>query len=262
VSRYVYMLQAHSILWHYLWLGPHVLQLGLGILLWRKGLHRLFPIFVAYLIVEAVEEFALYALDALPSVSGRTFWTAVFVGRIVEGILKLAVIGELFGHLVARWPALATVGNRLVSGLGGFLVVLAALAAAFAPIDNPQFAIVSHIHLLEQTFYIVQCGLVLFLFLFAAHFKLTWDSRVFGIALGFAVAVCEHMAAWAVTANGGLLDRRSLLDFLNAATYHACVLTWFYFFLVPRKIAATPAFSLPENNLAVWNRELERLLQR
>jgi hypothetical protein len=136
------------------------------------------------------------------------------------------------------------------------------LAAAYAPIDNPQSVIISRAHVLEQTFYIVQSGLVLFLFLFAAHFKLTWDSRAFGIALGFAVLVCEHMAAWAVTASGALIDKRHLLDLLNMATYHVCVLIWFYYLLVPQKVVTAPAVSLPENSLDNWNRELERLLQQ
>ena len=57
------------------------------------------------------------------------------------------------------------------------------------------------------------------------------------------------------------LHQRTLLDFLNMATYHVCVLIWFYYLLIPEKSAAT-AVSLPENNLAIWNRELERLLQQ
>jgi len=45
-------------------------------------------------------------------------------------------------------------------------------------------------------------------------------------------------------------------------TYHACVLMWFYYLLVPEKVVTKSAVPLPENNLAVWNRELERLLQQ
>jgi hypothetical protein len=256
------MLQAHSFVWHYFWLAPHVLQLGLAIVIWRKGLHKLFPVFFAYLIFEAIEEFTLYFLDVLPSVSGETFWSTLVVGRIVEGLLKIALIGELFRHLVGQWPAVATTGNRISRALAATLVVLAVLAAAYAPIDNPQFAIISRSHLIDQTFYIVQTGLILFLFAFAAYFKLAWDNRTFGIALGFAVVVCEHMAAWAVMAGGAVIDHRNLIDVLNMATYHVCVLIWFYYLLIPQRVATTSAVSLPENNLAIWNRELERLLQQ
>jgi hypothetical protein len=255
------MLQAHSFIWHYLWLAPHVLQLGLGILMWRRGLHRLFPLFWAYLMFEAVEEFALYVLDVSPRFSAHTFWSGFCIGLVVQGLISFAVIGELFRHTLGLWPALAKVGNRLISGIGAILVVLATLAAAYAPIDNPQFSIVSRAHILEQTFYIIQCGLILFLFLFAAHFELTWDRHAFGIAFGFAIVWCEHMATWAVMASGALLSQRHLLDLLNMATYQVCVLIWCYYLLVPQKIVTTSAAPLPEHNLDIWNRELERLLQ-
>ena len=255
------MLQAHSFLWHYLWLAPHVLQAALVVFLWRRGLHRLFPVFIAYTIFEALEEFTLYAMDVLPSVSGDTFWRAFCAGLIVEGVLKCGVIGELFFHLLRLRPALAKVGSRLISGFGAVLVLLATLAAAYAPIDHTRYILIYRAQLLLQSLYIVGCGLVLFLFLFAAYFKLAWNHRVFGIALGFGILFCEHLAAWAVMASGAWVDSRHLVDFLNMATYHLCVLIWFYYLLVPHKSATTSALLLPENNLDIWNRELERLLQ-
>lgn len=256
------MLQAHSFFWHYLWLAPRVLEVALAIWIWRRGLSRVLPVFLAYLVLEAVQGFTLYGMDVSPTVSGETFWRAICVGLITVGLLKFALIGELFLQLLRAWPALSKLGSRLVSGAGAVLLLLAVLAAAYAPIDNPQFAIISRSHILDQTLYIIQAGLLLFLFLFAAFFRLAWNNRTFGIALGLGISACVHMATWAVMASGALLDKRYLLDFLNMATYHLCVLVWFYYLLIPEKRAATSAVSLPENNLAIWNRELERLLQQ
>jgi len=256
------MLQAHSFLWHYLWLAPHLLQLALAVLLWRRGLHKLFPVFLAYAVFEPVEEFTLYGMDVSPSVSGETFWWTYCVGLVIEGLIMFALIGELALHLLRPWPSVAKIGSQLIQGAGVVLVLLATLAAAYAPIDNPQNAIISRAHILEQTLYIVLSGLVLSTFLFAAYFKLAWHNFAFGIALGLGILACEHLATWAVMANGGLADKRDLLDLLNMATYHICVLIWFYYLLAPQRIAAKPTVSLPENNLDIWNRELERLLQR
>jgi hypothetical protein len=256
------MLQAHSFLWHYLWLAPHILQIVLAAWLVRRGVHKLFPIFVAYLLYEALEEFILYAMDILPSVPWQIFWRAFCVGLVIEGLLRVLLVGELFSRIVLPWPSVAKLGNRLVSGAGVVLVLLATVAAAYAPIDNPQHAVISRAHILEQSFYIIECGLILFLFLFAAYFRLHSDNMTFGIGLGRGISASVHLATWAVMANGGLADKRYLLDFLNMATYHACVLIWFYYLLVPGKKATTSAVPLPEHNLAVWNRELERLLQQ
>lgn len=256
------MLQAHSFLWHYLWLAPHVLQAALAIFMWRRGLQKLFPVFFTYLVFEATEEFTLYGMDVLPSVSAEAWWKAFCVGLIVQGLLMFALIGELALHLLRPWPALAKLGSRLISGTGVVLVLLAAVAAAYAPIDSTQTAISSRAHVLEQTLYIVLSGLVLSVFLFAAYFKLTWNNFAFGIAWGLGILSCEHLGAWAVTASGALIEKRPLLDLLNMATYHVCVLIWFYYLLVPQKSAAASAAPVPENSLATWNQELERLIQQ
>ena len=256
------MLQPHSFLWHYLWIGPHILQAILAVILWRRGFHRQFPIFFSYLVFEAIEEFTLYGMDALPSVSGDTWWLAFRIGLVLEGIIRLAVIGELFFHLLRSRPAIARVGSRLISGAGAGLVLLATLAAAYAHIGSAQYATAPIAHILQQTLYMIECGLILFLFVFTACFKLTWDRATLGIGLGRGISASVHLGTWAVMANGGLAHSRYLLDFLNFATYHLCVLIWFYYFLVPQKSATTSAVSLPENNLDIWNRELERLLQQ
>lgn len=258
------MLHTHSLLWHYLWLAPQALQATLAVFLWRRGLHKLFPIFVAYLTFGAVEQITLYALDVLPSVSAETFWKAFWIGAIIEGAIKFAVIGELFFHLLRSRPAIANLGRRLISGAGATFVLLAVAAAAYTPLvhRHSQVVPIFHAHILLQSSYVVDCGLVLFLFLFAAYFRLGWSHYAFGIALGLGIVWCEHMATWALSASGAWLDKSYLFDFVNMATQHLCVLIWFYYLLIPPKKPLTSAVSLPENNLAIWNRELERLLQQ
>lgn len=255
------MLQPHSFLWHYLWLGPQFLQATLAIILWRRGFHKQFPVFFAYLIFGAIEQLTLYMMDALPSVSGTTWWLSFSVGLVIEGLIRLGVMGELFFHLLQLRPAIAKVGGRLITYTGAILVLLATLAAAYVPVDSHQFAIGYRANILQQTLYTIESGLILFLFLFAACFSLRWDRPTLGIGLGRGISSSVHLATFAVMANDAMGDKRYLLDFLNMATYQVCVLIWFYFLLVPQKGATTSAVSLPENNLAIWNRELERLLR-
>jgi len=256
------MLQSHSLLWHYLWLGPQILQAALVVLLWRRRVYKQFPVFFAYLIFEATEAITLYLMDVLPSVSVGAWWLAFCIGLVFEGFIRLGVMGELFFHLLRSRPALAKIGGRLITCTGAVLVLLATLAAAYAPVDSQQFAIGYRAHILQQTLYMIECGLILFLFVFTACFKLTWDRSTLGIALGRGISSSVHLGTWAVMANGGMPQSRYLLDFLNMATYQICVLIWFYYFLVPQKSATTSAVSLPENHLDIWNRELERLLHQ
>ncbi|MGB7131534.1 MAG: hypothetical protein WBD59_12035 [Candidatus Sulfotelmatobacter sp.] len=256
------MLQPHSFLWHYLWLGPQFLQVALAIVLWRRRVSKQFPVFFAYLIFGAIEQVTLYVMDALPSVSVTTWWLAFCIGLVIEGLIRLGVMGELFFHLLEPRPAIAKVGRRLITGTGAVLVLLATLAAAYAPLDTHQFALGYRATILEQTLYMIESGLILFLFLFAACFSLRWDRPTLGIGLGRGISASVHLATFAVMTSGATDEQRYRLDFLNMATYQVCVLIWFYFLLVPRRSSTMSAVSLPENNLDIWNRELERLLQR
>lgn len=255
------MLQAHSILWHYLWLAPHVLELGLALVLWRRGRWREFPVFFSYLIFVGVEEIVLYGLDVAPGVSWETWWGTLWVGTIVEGLLKFGVIAELLHHLLRPWPALANVGRNFVRAAGVLLVLVAVIAAALTAPNNAHW-LISGSHRLRQTVYITDAGLILSLFLLAAYFHVPWEKGRFGIALGFGVVWCEHLAVAAIAGASALTVRPELLDLLNMATYHVAVLIWLYYLLVPIKVARESVVSLPESNLAVWNRELERLLQQ
>ncbi len=254
------MLQAHSLLWYYLWLAPNVLLFVLAFLIWKKRLLKTFPAFFAFALFSAVGEFALYVADVMPSVTALNFWRVDWASLLIEGLLKFLLIAEIFALVFGSYVSVARLGKFLIRGLGIALVLAGALAAGYAPQDS-LFGIVSGAHLLNQTIYLIESGLLVFIFLFASYFKLRPAHLVFGITLGLAISACVHLATWAISANAGLpAPKRLLLDFVDMATYHVCVLIWFYYLLVPQKIPAKPVVPLPENNLDVWNRELERLV--
>lgn len=256
------MLQAHSILWHYLWVAPNLLFLLLGLLLCRRGFARTFPAFVAFAILGSLADLAAYSADVIPSVTPDNFWRTIWVGLLTESILKFLVIGEVFSRVFTPYPSIARLGKALVSGFGTLFILVAAAIAGFARADS-MVRIVAGAHLLEQTVFIIESGLIIFLFLFAAYFHLSWDRLSFGILIGLGISSCEHLATWAIVANASPTEHvRTLFAFLGMATYHFCVLIWFYYFLVPARVVGKSPVQLPENNLALWNRELERLLQQ
>jgi hypothetical protein len=228
------MLHPHSLLWHYLWVGPNVLQLMLAVVLWRRQVQTEFPAFFAYLVFVGIDGLTMWVLDWLPSVSAVAYWRTDYAGAVLEGLLTLAVVWELFSHLVRPYPARAGLGRRLIMLTGAVLVPLAVLAAR-----NPvaPTALIAHLYSLLLGLYTVLSGLMLFLFLFSAYHRLTWDRRALGVALGFSIDWCEHSAGFALIASG-LRDVR--LDFLNMGAYHMCVLIWLYYLLSPGHTIPVP----------------------
>ena len=256
------MLQAHSFLWNYLWVAPNVFLLILGLFVWKRRLSRQLPAFLGFVILSAVGDLAVFAADILPSVSAVNFWRVDWAYLLTESFLKFIFIGEVFSRLLSPYPSLSRLGRVVVAGFGAVLVIVATLTAAYSQGDS-KVPLISGFHLLEQTVFIVELGLIVFIFLFAGYFRLSWDRLSFGLLLGFGTSACSHLAAWAIIANADpSASGRTLLDFMEMTAHHICVLIWFYYLLVPGKVAAKIPSPLPENNLDLWNRELERLLQQ
>ena len=254
------MVQPHSLLWHYLSIAPCVLLAFLASSMWRLGLHRQFPAFFSYTVFEAAGSGLIYAIYLSPSVPNTTYWWSYLAFLVVEVIVKFIVIGEVFTNLLRSYPSLGRSAKSLISVVGIVLVFAGSLIAAYA--NHASFWLVSAARILGRSVSVVQCGLILFLFVFAARFHLSWPRPVFGITLGFGIVASVYVAYWALLADWLLGQKSYLLDFMVMGTYHLCVLIWCYYLLVPHKSAITSAAALPENNLAAWNRELERLLQQ
>ena len=254
------MLQAHSPLWHYLWLAPNILAFALVVCLWRKPVRKQYPFFVSYLLFVGSENLCLYWTDLSPGISAYTWWKLVWVGAIVEGLLKFAVIAELVKHLLDPWPSIAKVGRNFVTVAGVILIFTAALTAAYAPPD-PSHWLVSGAHVLMQTIYLAQAGLILCVFLFAAYFRIPWSRTGFGIAIGYGFVWSQHLAIWALIA-GSVVRDQDWVDFVNMGSFHLCILIWSYCLLVVKEKVPSTSLVLPENNLDVWSRELEHLLRK
>ncbi len=255
------MLQAHSLLWHYLWVGPNVFFLLLALLIRVRGLHREYPAFFIYSFVAPLAQLVLYAADVLPWVTPTTFWHVLWSGVLVEGLLKFVLLGELFSRIFGPYPSIAKLGRILIRAVGVVLVFVAAIAAAFSRTSNIHF-LVSGSHLLAQTIYIIETGLIFFIFAFAAYLHLTSDRRSLGICFGLSVSSCVHLATWAIAAGNLSKEVSVLLDFVNMTAYHIMVLIWLCVLLIPQQSLAKPAVALPENSLELWNRELERLIHQ
>jgi len=241
---------------NYLWLAPAVLQIGvLGIMVRRK-LHRQFPFFSLYNLQCVLSTAVMFPMYLSSQVSGKIWWRAYLLGIALNTALRFAVIYEIYAHVFDNYAALKRLGKPIFRGALLLLFAIALVAATQTHQHGPYF-VMYVLHTLEQTASILQAGLLLILFLFSAYIGLSWRNYVFGIALGLGIFASVRLATAAlqasVVASGNLY-----VNLVVLGSFHFAVLVWLFYLLAPEP-GLNRAIGIPDHNLELWNKELQRL---
>ncbi len=245
---------------YYLLIAPHILILGVCWVMVRRHLHRQFPIFFSYLVFETIQ-FAIAFWMILSASSTPSGYTTVYTIDLAGStLLRFGILYEIFRHLVRHYAILERFGKPLLSWVAMGLL-LAAVVLAFYTSGNGTDHLLYVIYVLDRTAVILQCGLLLALFALSSYLRLSWRSRVFGIALGVGVVASVELAAAALRTQLAFSDQ-SFLDYLTMSAYHFSVLIWLVYLWAPERSPQFAVKAVPQHDLEVWNEELQRLIQQ
>jgi hypothetical protein len=165
-----------------LWIGHPVLQSALAILMYRRKLHRKFPVFFAYAISQVLI-FAVVFLAHLKA-SYPTYFYAYWVTAAISLALGFQVIYEIFLDIFRPYYTLKDLGTVLFKWASVVMLLVAAVVAAASP-SSDQGPLVQAVLTVQRCVRVIQCGLVLFLLLFARYLAVSWKRQSFGVAFGF-----------------------------------------------------------------------------
>lgn len=248
------------LLWYYLWIAPHALLVVLLFVMLRRGLHRKFPLFFAYTLSEVLQFIVLFSVFRAHLDLRGPYLVLSSAGLLLSTALRFGVIYEIFAYLFRNYEVLSSFGKPLFRGVTAVLFLVALILAVFTRSSNPD-AFSAGLFLGERTASILQCGLLLALFLCSYYLGLSLRSQVFGIALGLGIVASVALASSALRTEMGPWAT-SYLDFFTMGTYHACVLVWVFYLSVPER-AGSYGMRPPRDadDLDQWSRELQRLIR-
>jgi hypothetical protein len=205
------------------WITSWVAAIVLIGLMVKRKLHREYPIFFAFLLAETASDLTNFALSFG---SMKTYYYAYWVGAAITTCVGFAVLHELFRLIFRPYESLRSFGATLFKWSS---IVLLLISTIMAITSSPvtKYPIADLILTVDRSVRLMQCGLVLFMYLFSRHLGLTERHRVFGISIGFGLTASLHLIV--VTCQAFLLENSMALKAmtgLHQIAYLVSVVIW------------------------------------
>jgi hypothetical protein len=235
-----------SLIDYILWLPSALFQIGVAVALFRRGLHREYPYFFNYTILQVLTVAFLLCVQR----SQYLYYYGYWVIFAISVLISFAVLQEIFKDAFRPYEALRDLSVILFRWSILVLLLVGGMWAVNTPHADHTDFFNAVILLADRSVRLMQCGLVFFLLFFSEYLGISRRHVLFGIALGFGLFASVNMlAATGMSHAGhGLLLRR-----INCAAYDLAALLWLgYTALGPVRNSALATTRSPE-----WNSALE-----
>ena len=217
----------------FLWWAQPTLQSVVAAVLWRRKIHRQFPVFFYFLLAQVVNFAITYPL--YHNATYKWYFLAYWSGEAANAILGFKVIHEIFLDVFRPYHALKDLGTPIFKWAGAVMLLVSVVVAASNSFR--QDPVVHAVTTLERAVFMVQFGLILFLILFSGFLGVSRRQTSFGIALGFGLFAGTDLMLLAMKAGGLVLN--NTYNLVNMLAYNSAVIIWLTYSLSP-KVARDP----------------------
>ncbi len=227
-----------------LWVVPLILQAAIALLMWRRKLVRIFPIFFTYTVLVPSRDTALLFLTRDP------YFLVYWGGEALAVLLGLGVIFEILRHLFPPHPFLRVVWKS-VWVLGSIAALTALLLLVLAHSGTETRRVLESTVLLERAARFLQVCLLIVVIALMSRLGLTWHHYSLGIVAGFGVYSALDLAALEFRAHWHSLAADATFALVRPAAYNLGAIIWAAYFLP--SWSKKPVEYLPRTDLAEWN---------
>ncbi len=212
----------------FLWWAQPILQSVVAAVVWRRKIHRQFPIFFYFLVAQVVNFAITYPL--YHNANYKWYFWCYWTGEAVNAILGFKVIHEIFLDVFRPYHALKDLGTPIFKWAGAVMLLVSVVVAASNSFR--QDPIVHAVTTLERAVFMVQFGLILFLIVFSRFLGVSRRQTSFGIALGFGLFAGTELMLLAMQA-GGLVGYHAY-NLVNMLAYNGGIIIWLTYSLSPK----------------------------
>jgi hypothetical protein len=228
-----------TILHNALWVAHPIIQAAIAAIMLRRGLHRQFQCFFAYIVAQILTFAVIFPSHLSHNYTAYfyLYWTTSALGVL----LGFLVIHEVFLDVFRPFHTLRDLGTVLFKWAGLVMLLVAGVVSISASGSNlPPW--MQAIVIAQRCVRIVQVGMVLFLLLFSRYLGARRSQMSFGIALGFGSFATVELALVAFWSGGHMGP--GMVDLINMAAFNASLLIWLAYSLLesPAREASATLF--------------------
>jgi hypothetical protein len=212
--------------WHthtvalYLWCAQPILQSVVAVILWHRKMHKQFPVFFLFLLVQVANFAVIFPLWLVGD--SKMYFVFFWLGEAANAVLGFKVIHEIFLDVFRPYHTLKDLGTLLFKWAGVVMLLVSVVVAFSNSFD--QSPLVHAVTTLQRSVRIVQLGLILFLLLFSRFLGVSRKQVSFGISLGFGLFAGVELMLMAL--NSGGFVRQGNFNLVNMVALILAILVW------------------------------------
>ena len=237
-----------------IWLFCPVLQLLCVYLLYRRKLLKQFTFFASYLLFLTLLDAVRFLCYRKFGLSSWPYYSVYWVGTALANMAAIAVLYEIFCAAFKPFAGLQDLAKIVFKWAGGSILFVGFVVFVSSPASSPGAPhrwLATSVHDFERIVGVLQCALLIFLFIGSQHLGLSMKNRVFGFALGFGFDAFCTILLYTVLSSSHL-SKIPLWSQLLPMAYSASLLIWVGYLLKPEP--ARESVHIPVTSpLLRWN---------
>lgn len=230
---------------------PAAIQIAIVVAMFRNGSRKRFPMFWTYTLYQILLTATLMVFFQFGEME---YFLAYWAGAAMSAFLGFAVIYECFSEAMKPYETLRDLGRLLFRWTAIVMVLVGVVFALSTPGGTESTVFVRNILILERAIRIMQCGMLLLLYLFSHHVGITWRNQLFGIVFGFGLYASSNLLMYSLRSRLGE-DWNNSASLMNTLCYLLTVGIWAGYMMAPaaeRTLVRNAAPLILER----WNTEL------
>jgi hypothetical protein len=223
-----------SLLGAVIWATAPLLQLLCVYFLYRRKMLEQFKFFASFLVFITIKSGALFLSIRYSSPQAWTNFSVYWVGTAMADLFMIAVLYEVFCAAFKPFVGLQDLAKVVFKWAAGSIVFIGLMVFMTNPASTgPKYHwVTTMVFDFERIVCVMECALLMFLFIGSQHLGISTKNRVFGIALGFGFQAFFQLMLYSAALYSHI-SKLPMYKELVPLTFYISIVIWLSYLALP-----------------------------